>query len=550
MRTSYFIILAVFASMVCSCGTPKQKQEPVDEKISLDTTIEQLAQFTPLSPIAVHGFGMVAGLWGTGSSECPSDLRPVLEKYIQQQMPNSTPNSVRDFIESPDTAIVEIVGQIPPLSMIGDRFDIKVAPLAKTQTTSLESGRLFTTDLVEFSRLVSFDQYSKKIGSVLGPIFTIHDPNSGAQTYYVLGGGVSGINLSITLILNQPNYYAAAAIRNRINERFGTNIVNAVSRREIQVVIPERYRNERLRFLSLVRTLYLSEDDTLRANRIKELCQLLSDPQKSSDAEFALEAIGRPALPALLELIDSKTLEAVRFRAGRCMLNIGDNRSVLTLGEIARNTQSQFRIDAINAFSTAKLKDVEPILAQLLEDSQMEVRIAAYERLVGFNSILISRIPIGSDFFVDLVHSKTNKIIYAYRKDNARIVLFGAPIACKKDIFVDMKQVMINSRPNEGGISLARRHPGRPKLVGPIKCGYKAEDLIRTLGQPPEADLNKVTWPGLGISYSEILAILDQMCRTEMIPAQFILGPLTDAGAFLENYAQKTDNIAVETKKP
>jgi hypothetical protein len=522
----------------------------VEQKISLDTHIEQLARFTPLTPVAVHGFGMVAGLWGTGSSECPSDLRPILEKYIRQQIPNSTQNSVREFIENPDTAVVEIVGQIPPLAMTGDRFDVKIIPLAATQTMSLESGQLFTTELVEFSRLASFDQYAKKIGSVSGPIFTETDPNSQRRTYYVLCGGVSGITSTIALILNQPNYYAAAAIRNRINERFGPNTANAVSRNEIQVVIPERYRNERLRFLSLVRMLYLSEDDALRANRIKELRILLSDPQKADDAEFALEAIGKPAMPALLELLDPKTPEAVRFRAGRCMLNIGENHSIQTLGEIAENTQSQFRVAAINAFSAARLKDVEPILARLVEDSQMGVRIAAYEQMVGFGSILVSRIPVGSDFFVDLVHSRNDKIIYAYRKDNARIILFGAPIVCKKDIFVDMKQVMINARPDEDHASLVRRHPGRPKLVGPIKCGFKAEDMIRTLGQPPETDLKKVTWPGLGISYSEILAILDQMCRKEIIPAQFVLGPLTDAGIFLENSTQKTDNIVTEEKKP
>jgi hypothetical protein len=550
MRTYYFVILAVLAVTLSSCGEPKKEPELTDQKINLNTNVEQLARFAPLTPIGVHGFGMVGGLWGTGSSECPATLRPVLEKYIRQQIPNSTPKSIREFIESPDTAVVEIVGQIPPMAMIGERFDIKVLPLAKTQTMSLESGQLFTADLVEYSRLISFDQYAKNIGSVWGPIFTEIDPNSGKQVYYVLGGGISGINSPINLILNQPNYYAAAAIRNQINERFGPNTANAVSRSEIRLTIPERFRNEKARFLSMIRTLYLAEEDADRTNRIKELCLQLSDPQKADDAEFALEAIGKPSAPALFELIDSNAPEAVRFSAARCMLNIGDNRSVLTLGEIAKNTQSQFRVAAIKALSAAKLKDIEPILSRLVEDSQLDVRIAAYEQLVGFNSVLVTRIPIGSDFFVDLVHSRDDKIIYAYRKDNARIVLFGSPITCKKDIFIDMKQVMINAKPNEDHVSLVRRHPSRPKLVGPIQCSFKVEDLIRTLGQPPEVDTRKMTWPGLGISYSEILTLLDQMCQREIIPAKFILGPVTDAGAFLEKSAEKTDNISAKETKP
>lgn len=549
MKLVYFIILGMLACSLCSCGQPKNKSEQVDEKISLDTHIEQLAVFPPFAPVAVNGFGITAGLWGTGSAECPANLRPILEKYIRQQVPNSTPNSVREFIDSSDTAVVEIVGQIPPMAMAGDHFDIMISAVAKTQTTSLESGQLFSADLMEIGRLVAFDQYAKKIGTAQGQVFTITDPNTNRQSYYVLGGGVALVNMPISLLLKQPNYYAAAAIRNRINERFGTHTANAVSRNEVQITIPSRYRRNRTRFLSMIRLLYLSEDETLRSNRINELGSQLGQLQNAEDAEFALEAIGRPAVSKLFELIDPKNPEESRLRAARCLLNIGESRAVLTLGEIAQDEKSLFRIAAIEALAAGKLSDVEPIMTRLIEDTQFEVRFAAYERLVGLGSILVSRIPVGPDFFVDLVHSKSDKIIYAYRKDNAGIVLFGSPILCNKDIFIDMKQVMINVRPDETMMSLSRRHPGRPKLVGPVKCGFRVEDVIRTLGHTPEEDLRKISWPGLGISYSEILTILEQMCSQGIIPAQIILGTPTDAGSFLEKSAPKTDNTSVESTK-
>lgn len=548
MKIYYLIILAVIAGALSSCGAPKPK-DTMDEKISLDTHIDQLAQLAPLNPIGVNGYGITAGLWGTGSPECPSSLRPILEKYIRQQVPNSSQNTVREILESMDTAVVEIAGQIPPMAMVGDRFDLKVSPFAKTQTTSLESGQLYTADMMEISRLRAFDQYSKRIASASGQIYTEIDPATGKQQYYILGGGVCSVDTPITLLLNKSNYYAASAIRNRTNDRFGPETAKALSPKEVQIFIPARYRRERQRFLNMILSLYLSEDETLRAKRIDELCQQLEQLKDAEKAEIALEAIGRPAVPKLYTLIEDNKPEETRFRAARCLLNVGEPRAVQALSIITEATNSPFRIQAIQALASGKVKDVEPILIRLVDDPNFEVRMAAYERLVGHDSVVISRIPIGSDFFIDLVHSKGEKVIFAYRKDNAGIVLFGSPIEAAKDIFVDMKQIMINSRPEENHVMLSRRHPNKPKLVGPIRCSFRVEDIIRTLAQSPEVDKRKITWPGLGISYSEVLSVLDYMCKREIIPARFVLGPLTDAGAFLEKTEPKTDNIPAEEVK-
>ena len=55
----------------------------------------------------MRGFGLVGNLNGTGSSECPPELREVLVKYISQKstgIDGVTPNSI---INSIDTAVVE-----------------------------------------------------------------------------------------------------------------------------------------------------------------------------------------------------------------------------------------------------------------------------------------------------------------------------------------------------------------------------------------------------------------------------------------------------------
>ncbi len=540
-RTVFFLfVLGCTAVGLVSCGKSEKKETP-EKQINLDTTVGQLTRFAPVASIPVRGYGVVAGLWGTGSSECPPAIRQQLEKYIWQRMPNAKPGEVSHFIESPDTAVVEIIGVIPPLASAGDRFDIQIKPMAQTQTTSLRGGVLYTAELKEMGRMVSFDQYTKTIGSAEGQIFTCTDAATKESRYYIFGGGTVILNTTISMVLNQPNYYAASAIRNRINERFGPNTANAVSREEIQVIIPTRYRDQKLRFLSMTQLLYLSEDETLRKQRIETLSSQLAEPQKTGTVEIALEAIGKPVLAKLAESLSHSDVN-VRFAAARCMLNIGDNRGLPVLRNVAYNPKSELRIAAIESLSKAKLKDAESVLSQLLQDEKLEVRVSAYEQLAGLNSILVKRIPVGGDFFIDLVSCPGQKMIYAYRKDNAQIALFGAPIICRKNLFVDIDQVMINARPEDKYVSLIRRHPTRPKLIGPLKSGFNVEDIIRSLGHTLETDPPQYARPGLGISYSEILAILEKMCRENMIPAKYVEGPLTNAGSFVEELQPKTDN--------
>jgi flagellar basal body P-ring protein FlgI len=549
MKRLFFLLLVLAsAAMVCtSCTKPEKKDAQTDQNINLDITVGELARFMPAASVPVRGYGVVAGLWGTGSSECPPALRGQLEKYIWQRMPDAKSSEINRFITSPDTAVVEVLGMIPPLAITQERFDIEIRPLAGTQTTSLRGGTLYAMDLKELSRMGGYNQYTKTIGSAQGQIFTAVDATTKEPRYYILGGGISLLNTPISMVLNQPNYFAAMAIRDRINERFGANTAAAPSREEIKVVIPPQYRNNKLRFLSMIQSLYLSEDPALRKKRIETLSSRLNDPNESAAADIGLEAIGKPTLTQLAQLLGHPSAN-VRFLAARCMLNIGDNRCLSVLKDMANNFESEFQIAAIESLSKARLKDVEPILSKLLSCENFQVRLAAYEQLLILNSILVKRTPVGGDFFIDQIACTGQQVIYAYKKDNSRIVMFAAPIICRKDIFLDTAEILINAGPEDKYVSLSRRHPKRPKLIGPLKSGFSVEDIICTLGHTPENDPQKYSRPGLGISYSEILDILNKMCQKNMIPASYIEGPLSTPGGFLEESATKTDNNLEEPK--
>ena len=141
--------------MVTGCGQKTVKPE-IEKPIKLDITVGSLGRLYQQNAVPVHGYGIVAGLAGTGSAECPPALRPELIKYIWKQMPKNISIDAGKFIDSSNTAVVEIVGVIPPLASKGDHFDVKVQAFSRSQTTSLTGGRLYTVELKEAASFVGF----------------------------------------------------------------------------------------------------------------------------------------------------------------------------------------------------------------------------------------------------------------------------------------------------------------------------------------------------------------------------------------------------------
>ncbi|MCK4998147.1 MAG: hypothetical protein KAS23_01380, partial [Anaerohalosphaera sp.] len=131
-------------------------------------------------------------------------------------------------------------------------------------------------------------------------------------------------------------------------------------------------------------------------------------------------------------------------------------------------------------------------------------------------------------FFMDSITAPGKKIIYVYRSSAPRIVLYGDPIACKRNLFVTSPdgQVTINSQTDQLGISLMRQHPKSPKLIGPIKSSHRVKDLIGALGNSPTFKKGQRMSPGLEVAYSEVIAILKNMCDSNIIEAQFIAEPM------------------------
>ncbi|MBN2137876.1 MAG: flagellar basal body P-ring protein FlgI [Sedimentisphaerales bacterium] len=503
-----------------SAGRSKLLAGPSD----LGPTIGSLAKIYSPESAVVEGYGLVGGLRGTGSLECPPSLRAYLKRYILKQVPDQKIN-VEKLINSYNTAVVHVVGEVPSMGSTTKGFDVLVSALKGTQTTSLEGGWLYGAELRVAGGLAAG---TGVVGRAAGPIFTdqLGDLAMSRKTGYVLGGAETSQEYRMSLVLDKPDFAMAGNVRNRINERFGIGIARAVTPGRIELLLPPRYVGQRQRFISLVEATYLTEDPEITAQRVLVHIKNLAISEDKHPSEIALEAIGNESLGKLRILLNSSD-EKIRFHAARCMLNLGSDMSLTALVEIALRKDSALRIDAIEALATsASRNDAIAVCRRLLGDASFDIRAASFERLLRLDDPSVKREFIGRSFYLDQVGQSQYKSIFAYRSGEPRIVLIGAPILCSDSLSVQSEDgsIILHSQKGQGYVSVIHRDPKRNVATAYLKTSMDLAAVIRVLCAEP-AEKDSETVGGLGVSYSQMIALVKQLSDKRAVQAEFRAGP-------------------------
>ena len=498
----------------------------------LGARIGSVANVPMPQPVSVEGYGLVGGLAGTGSGDCPPAIREYLKRYIMTQLPTGG-YDVDKLIDSKNTAVVRLEAVVPA-AWQDEHFDVRVSLPAGSEAVSLRGGWLYKAELV---RAGTFSATARAMATVEGPVFinSLGVSKVNLREGYILGGGRAAIPFQGVLALRKADFLLASRIRNRLNERYGTGTADALSPAVIGFRIPAEYRRRRLRFIAVVATTYLDQTQELIEARINTLVHQLAVSDKKENSEVALEALGRESLAKLGALLQASD-EEVRLRAARCMLNLGDDRGFGTLREIALDPKSQRRLDALDALVIGAPRNDAAALAQrLLQDNEPAIVIGAYERLRELDDPGILSTLVGRSFYVEQVSGASQKAIYVTRSGDPRIVLFGAPLTCRKDLFAESPDgtVMLNAKPGQDYVSVIRRHPTRPGVIGPIATTFDLADIIQTLGgesgQPKGGGA-----VGLNVPYSDVVVLMEQLVAKEAVAAQFWPGPLPKLGLIIK----------------
>jgi len=507
----------------------------------LGTTIGALAEVVTPELIAVEGYGLVGGLNGTGSAECPPRIREYLKQYILTQLPERKLD-VEKFINSLDTAVVRVEGIISSEALKNENFDVRVVALPGTQTTSLEDGWLYGAELQARG---TFGISTRVLANAEGPIFIdkIDTPafagaslplrRQGPDTRlgYILAGGRNLEEFKINLLFRRQGYRLTSQVRNLLDERFGYGTAKAVSPGRIELKVPAKYKGQKPRFISIVKAMYLDYRPEVIEERIKMFVRKLAVSEDKHESEIALEAIGNASLSKLPVLLNSSDGQ-VRLRAARCMLNLGSDRGFQALREIALDSSSAYRIEALEAITTAaRRNDATALSRKLLRDEDFDIRIAAYEQLRKLDDIAITQRHVARSFYLEQIVQAEHKAIFVSRSGQPRIVLFGAPIRCRENIFVQSADgsITIDAPPGQKYVSIIRKHPRRLDVILKLESSFELVDIILKLCEEP-LKKDKQARHGLGISYADMIALLKQMCDKGAVSAEFRAGSLPKIG--------------------
>ncbi|MFT5424110.1 MAG: flagellar basal body P-ring protein FlgI [Phycisphaerales bacterium] len=576
------LIGAVVLLPACGSSAPARARSVTPNVSSnvptaLRGTLQTVARLSGVTPSRVSGIGFVVGLDGTGGLPLNEEVAASLERmmllrgvgqtgaYEGTRLEGKTP---RQLLTDRNTAAVIVEAAVPPGAMAGDSIDVYVRAL---NATSLEGGRLWSSDLHIGPPTVIGQRQSRSIAKAEGPIFInpFADPdvaNVGvSQTIgRILGGGTMTDDLRIEIILNRVSHAQARLITGAINSAFPAGplddgpIARGRNDRIVFAHVPRRYADKRTEFTQLLRHIVLDRSyPELYARRFANA--LKSTPAAADGFAWALEALGEPALPFVRELYDFAE-PAPRLRALRTGAHLGDPLAADPLIFIAKEGPLELRSQAIRLLEDIDAgPKVDFALRDLLEDPQITVRIAAYETLTergvrrryqqleaydrnrpggvqarlslsSIDTLSRMRVPEGTilgvsrelaagKFFLDRVPAGRG-LIYITQQDEPRLALFGRDVGFKSSF--------------AAGVWSDRFMLVRDEVNGPIRLYYREresarpitlEDVPDTLAEFIKLLVHKPTpespAPGLDLSYSEVIGVLYELNKQKVINAAF-----------------------------
>ena len=563
-------LLSCLSGMLVSCQagptTPNRAPVAPDWKVSLlEDSVGAVVDLDGQQAVYVRGYGLVIGLAGTGSRECPEYILEVIRDGLRgQTRPDGTDIyadiDLREMVSSTTTAVVTVSGLIPPAAVAGDKIDLEVSALPGTQTTSLSGGELLASELT-IEIISSSGKPIRKSPMVLAghpepsPIFV--DPFAGdassdqsalLRSGRIIGGGRVLQTRPLNLVLRIPggSYRMARQVEQRLNFRF-PSLSNepptavAQDRRTIRLSIPSQYHGQERHFLMMVMGTYLPADPIYIEQRSKELIAELGNP--SSNAEritAALESIGKLTIPALRRAYMSSDQRAVFYTARTAAL-LGDVEAISVLARFASDNSSEYQLSAAAALAELPNRYYgSQALRPLLDSENTLVRIRAYEALARNGDPSVKQVSFESPgpFALDVVQSTGQPLIYVQTIKQPRIVLFGESIRSRVPLFYLSADKLLTITSNQAAeddaeqISIQRCTPsGSIGLT--LKSSPDMVAIIKTMGSAIEPD-HKGVHHGLGMDYSQLVRALHGLWQSKAVDAGFVLQPAPGVRNLLE----------------
>lgn len=484
----------------------------------------------------VRGYGLVVGLDGTGSRQMPPEVRAMMVREMAKRGIGSAAYGAGDLrpermLDSEDTAVVVVEGIIPAGAPKGASFDIRVSAIPGSGTTSLEGGRLYTTELRP-GPLATGSRQAAALAEAKGPIFInpFIEPGSRGDaidrtTGRILAGGEALRDMPLRLRLPTTSHARAATIQSAVNGMFprepGQSEETARGRSgdTVDLVVPPSYHDRSDEFVELVRHTPLqitAPEPTAFAVRRA----LLANPGQSSAAMWRWRAIGRKAVPVFQDLYDSAE-EGPRIAALEAGAHLGDPRCVPPLLAMAQSDAATVdsRLLAIDLLSRLGVDPrVDLGLRGLLDDPAVDVRLAAFEALETRRDPIVRAYDIDGKFEMLTVPSAA-PMLYLTQSGTPRIVIFGeGPELARPMTFAAWSNRLLirADRPDAPLSVFWRSRDGEAPVILEAPATVPEFTAFLAHDRTPESPL-----PGIGLSYAESIGALYSLWRAGYLPGDF-----------------------------
>jgi len=517
------------------------EKDPREESAGVRDTIKTVAWVEGLRRMSVGGYGLVVGLAKTGSSQCPRPIREyMLDDMRRRYRLGQAYKALKRFspeklLDSEETAVVVVYGEIPAAAQVGTTFDLTVRALSGTDVSSLENGWLMPCSLKLWANGQPVE--GRILGEGVGQVFinpfglkkdaaTKADPRLGR----VIGGGRATEARKIRLVLTNASAAIASRLMRLVNRRFGVEprkTADASDAHAVDLRVPGAWRGREPHFLQLLMHLYVPSSPSFPDLRLRELCEEAIQPDAPlADISLAWEGLGKTVLASIRKLYTHKE-PGVSYFAARAGLRLGDDLALDVMARHANNSENPFREVAIEELGrTDRTAQAILVLRSLLDADDQRVRQLAYEALLeqGDSSIQTFKVGGKGGFLLDLVPSRGSFLVAAQRSGRQRIALFGAGMRCQTPAFYVHRNEAVTITADAGAkeLKLVRRTPIAGRLSPSTPCPPDVACLILTLGRrPPEGPDDKRQ--GLGLSYAQVVEVLHDLCTDKTIDATFAM---------------------------
>ncbi|CUI48492.1 Basal body P-ring protein [Achromobacter xylosoxidans] len=210
------------------------------------------------------GYGIVAGLAGTGDSPSNKTTRQAMANVYSQFDLTVAP----DQVQSRNVAVVMVSAMLPPFARPGDAIDVVVTSAGDAR--SLVGGNLLVTALkAPNGKVYALAQGSLSVGGyrydMNGNVVQKNHPTTGS----IPGGAMVevGVNAqmltddgTMTFLLANPDYTTAGRVAAEINRSLGRPLAKARDAAGVDIRVPEFERDDLVAFVSRIEALSITPD--------------------------------------------------------------------------------------------------------------------------------------------------------------------------------------------------------------------------------------------------------------------------------------------------